>query len=321
MSPPDGALFPEGPLLAFVGPTATGKTRLAVEAALLLGGEIVSCDSMAVYKGFDIGTDKPSPAERRGVPHHLIDVAEPGSFYSAGSFRADALKALLDIWSRGRTAILVGGTGLYYRSLTRGLVSAPGRHGEIRERLSRRALARGPEGLHRILSRLDPDRAREVGPRDTLRIVRALEVRLLTGRPFSRWIRQDPAQKGVTPGLTVGLTAPKPFLYHRIERRVEEMMAAGLLDEVRRLREAGHLSGPASKAIGYGELASFLEGSLDLEEAVRRIKQRTRNLAKRQQAWFKKEEGIHWFDIQEEEWRDDALELIQRWREKAGAQP
>ncbi len=319
MSPPDIALLPEGPLLAIVGPTATGKTRFAVEVAIRLGGEVVSCDSMAVYRGFDIGTDKPSAEERRGVPHHLIDVADPGTFYSAGSFRADALGVLRDIWSRGGMAILVGGTGLYYRALTSGLVSAPGRQAGLRERLNRRALAKGPERLHRVLSRLDPDRAREVGPRDVLRIVRALEVRLSTGRAFSGWIRQGGNQPGVAPGFTVGLTAPKPFLYHRIERRVEEMMAAGLLDEVRRLKVSGRLSGPASKAIGYGELAAHLEGSMELEEAVRRIKQRSRNLAKRQQAWFKREEGIHWFEIQEEEWRDDALELIQRWREKTGA--
>lgn len=321
MSPPDAAPSPGGPLLAIVGPTATGKTGFAVEAAIRHGGEIVSCDSMAVYRGFDIGTDKPSAGDRRGVPHHLFDVAEPGTYYSAGAFCADALRTLRDIWSRGRLAILVGGTGLYYRALTHGLVRAPGRQAGLRERLARRVRERGPERLHRILTRLDPDRAREVGPRDVLRIVRALEVRLTTGRTFSGWIRQEPPPTGMVPGLTVGLTAPKPFLYDKIERRVDEMMAAGLLEEVRRLKAAGHLAGPASKAIGYGELTAHLEGSMGLEEAVRRIKQRSRNLAKRQQAWFKREDAIQWFEIQEEEWRDDALELIQLWREKACAQP
>ena len=316
MAPPE---FPR--LLSIVGPTAAGKSRFAVEVALRFGGEIVSCDSMAVYRGLDIGTDKPSPAERRGVPHHLLDVAEPGTVFSAGAFRALALQALSEIHGRARLAILTGGTGLYYRALTRGLVEAPGRQEAIRRRLLERAERRGPESLHRLLRRLDPGYAATIGPRDLLRTVRALEVRLASGRPLSAYIRESPFGSRAIPGLTVGLTAPKSFLYHRIDRRVEEMVAAGLLNEVRGLWESGRLRGPVRKAIGYGELAAFLEGSLSLEEAVRLIQRRSRNLARRQLAWFRREEGIQWFEIQKEAWTHDALECIERWLEETPRQP
>lgn len=313
---------PESPaLLSIVGPTAAGKSRFAVEVALRFGGEVVSCDSMAVYRGLDIGTDKPSLEERRGVLHHLLDVAEPGTVFSAGAFRALALEAISAIHARGRLAILTGGTGLYYRALTQGLVDAPGRQEAVRRRLLQRAEKRGPENLHRLLSRLDPDYAGTIGPRDLLRTVRALEVRLVTGKPLSRFIRESPFGRRAIPGLTVGLTAPKSFLYHRIDRRVEEMMASGLLEEVRSLWESGRLEGPVRKAIGYGELAAFLEGSLSLEEAVRRIQRRSRNLARRQLAWFRKEEGIQWFEIQKEAWTHDALERIERWLEEAPREP
>lgn len=316
MAPSD---FPR--LLSIVGPTAAGKSRFAVEAALRFGGEIVSCDSMAVYRGLDIGTDKPSLAERKGVPHHLLDVAEPGTTFSAGAFRAMALEALSQIHARGRLAVLTGGTGLYYRALTRGLVEAPGRQEAIRQRLLARAERRGPESLHRLLGRLDPHSAAAIGPRDLLRTVRALEVRLASGKPLSAFIRESPFGRRILPGLTVGLTAPKSFLYHRIDRRVEEMVAAGLLKEVRGLWESGRLTGPVRKAIGYGEWAAFLEGSLSFEEAVRLMQRRSRNLARRQLAWFRKEEGIHWFEIQKEAWTHDAFECIERWLQETPHQP
>jgi tRNA dimethylallyltransferase len=305
------------PALAIIGPTAVGKSAFALEVAERIGGEILSCDSMAVYRGLDIGTDKPSAADRRRVPHHLLDVAEPGAYFSAGAFRRAALGAIEQINSRGRTCVVTGGTGLYYRALTRGLVRVPGRQEKLRERLRRKADLSGPESLHRILRRVDPESAERIMPRDALRLIRALEVYFTTGRPLSAWFaEQGEFQRPPLLWVRVGLTAPRSWLYTRIEERVDSMMRAGLLDEVKRLRERGVLTGPVAKAIGYGELAASLEGLASIEEAVARIKLRSRHLAKRQLAWFKKEEGIQWHSVDKEAWQDDAMEFIQRQLEK-----
>lgn len=304
---------PQGPLIGIVGPTATGKSTFALEVAAALDGEIISCDSMAVYRRLDIGTDKPPAEDRERVPHHLLDVAEPGTYFSAGAFRQAALQVISDIWSRGRDAVLVGGTGLYYRALTEGLVTAPPRNPELRDRLRTRIERHGPERLHTVLARFDPRYAATIGERDSLRIVRALEVFMLTGKPLSAWIADSPfGSTGIQPTIEVGLTASKPFLYNRIERRVEAMMARGLLEEVRRLREEGRIMGSVSKAIGYGELADHLGGLTTLEEAIAKIKLRSRHLAKRQWTWFKREDKIHWFDIEREAWKNDAMEFIKR---------
>jgi len=306
------------PVVAVLGPTGTGKSSFAVRAALALGGEVVSCDSMAVYRGLDIGTAKPSPDERRGVPHHLLDVAEPGSYFSAGAFRDQALRALAGIRSRGGLPILVGGTGLYARALLEGLAQAPPRRESLRESL----LARGPDRLYALLRRLDPARATELPPRDTLRIVRALEVRLESGRPMSALLAESPfGRAGLRTVLRIGLTGPRPLLYNRIEARVEDMMARGFLEEVRGLLRNGALRGPVAKAIGYGELAAHLAGDLSLEEAVARIKRRSRNLAKRQITWFRRESGTHWYPIDREAWESHAMERIQRWWEAPAGQP
>ena len=306
------------PVLAIVGPTAVGKSGFALTVAQSLPGEIVSCDSMAVFRGLDIGTDKPSRADRKRVPHHLLDVAEPGSFYSAGAFRRAALAAIAQIQGRGSLCVVTGGTGLYYLALTRGLVQVPGRQEGLRERLRRTASRSGPERLHRMLRRLDPGSASHIMPRDTLRLVRALEVYFATGRPLSAWIaapgpEADPALRWVR----VGLTASRGWLYTRIEARVDQMMDAGLLEEVRGLLDRGCLAGPVAKAIGYGELADYLQGLTSLDDAVERIKLRSRHLAKRQLAWFKREEGIHWYSVDKEAWQNDAMEFIQRQLQKA----
>lgn len=308
----------EEPVVAILGPTGTGKSSFAVRVALALGGEVVSCDSMAVYRGLDIGTAKPTPEERRGVPHHLLDVAEPGTTFSAGAFRAQALAALTDIRSRGRLPILVGGTGLYARALLQGLAHAPPSREPLRERL----LARGSGRLNALLRRLDPARAAELPPRDTLRIVRALEVRLESGRPMSALLAEQPfGASGLRRVFRIGLTGPRPLLYNRIEARVDDMMARGFLQEVRGLLSAGVLRGPVAKAIGYGELAAHLAGELPLDEAVARIKQRSRNLAKRQLTWFRRESGTHWYTIDREAWESHAVERIQRWWEAPAGQP
>ena len=311
-----------GAMICIVGPTAVGKSRFAMEVASAFGGEIISCDSMAVYRGLDIGTDKPSAADRARVVHHLLDVAQPGSYFSAGEFRNAALQARQEILSRGRIPIVVGGTGLYYRALTQGLVEAPPRQEAVRKRLKARIERRGPERLHKILSRLDPAYASQIGPRDALRIIRAMEVRLATGKPLSAWISEKPfGASGSGPALRIGLTARREFLYDRIHQRVAAMMAMGLLEEVRGLWGRGALEGPVRKAIGYGELARHLEGCLGLDEAVDAIRLRSRHLAKRQMAWFKKEKQIDWFTIEKEAWKNDAIQFIQRWLSEASGDP
>lgn len=304
------------PVLAVLGPTGTGKSAFAVDVALALGGEVISCDSMAVYRGLDIGTDKPSAADRRGVPHHLIDVAEPGESFSAGAFRDRALEALAAIRARGRLPILVGGTGLYARALLLGIAHAPPRQEAVRARLARRLERAGPERLHALLRRLDPARAAALPPRDALRIVRALEVRLATGRPMSALLAEAPfGTEALKRVLRIGLTAPRPLLYNRIEARVDAMVARGLADEVRGLRDAGTLRGPVLKAIGYGEFAAYLAGDVTLEEAVAEVKRRSRNLAKRQMTWFQKERSVTWYSIDREAWETHAMERARRWWE------
>lgn len=317
MTEPCAGPSPAPPVLAIVGPTAAGKSAFALEVASRFGGEIISCDSMAVYRGLDIGTDKPPARDRALVRHHLLDVAEPGTAFSAGAFRDMALSAMADIAARGRLCVIVGGTGLYYRALTQGLVRAPGRQAGIRERLAARLARTGPVRLHRLLSRLDPHSAARLGPRDALRIIRALEVYLATGTRLSEWIAEAPFGAGAVVGVpTIGLTAPREVLYARIDSRVDAMMSAGLLAEVKGLHDAGALAGPVRKAIGYGELADHLEGLISLEGAVARIKLRSRHLAKRQLAWFRREKGISWYRLDKEAWKNESMEFIERWHEK-----
>ena len=322
MSLPDEGPFPAF-TLAVVGPTASGKSTFALEAAERFGGEILSCDSMAVYRGLDIGTDKPSALDQKRVRHHLVDVAEPGSTFSAGAFRRAALQCMGDMAERGKACVLVGGTGLYYRALTQGLVDVPSRNELLRARLKSRIATRGALALHRILRRLDPESASRIMPGDEVRLVRALEVRLLTGRPLSSWIGNSPfGSKSLAGVLRVGLTASRPFLYERIEARVDAMMAAGFLVEVEALHRSGALSGPARKAIGYGELADHIEGRCALAQAVDRIKLRSRHLAKRQMTWFRKETGVKWYYIDNREaWKNDAMEFIERWSKKTKPRP
>lgn len=322
MNLPDGRSSPAF-TLAVVGPTASGKSAFALEAAERFGGEILSCDSMAVYRGLDIGTDKPSAKDRKRIRHHLLDVAEPGSSFSAGAFRSAALQCMADMAHRGKGCVLVGGTGLYYRALTQGLAELPSRNEPLRARLRTRIMTRGALALHRILRRLDPQAASRIMPEDEVRIIRAMEVRLLTGRPLSSWIETSPFGSESLAGiLRIGLMASREVLYERIAARVDAMMASGLLGEVEALHQSGALSGPARKAIGYGELSDHIEGACTLRQAVDRIKLRSRHLAKRQITWFRRETGIKWYYIDPREaWKNDAMEFIERWRKKAKPRP
>jgi len=288
---------PLSPLIVLVGPTASGKSALGVWLAERLGGEVVCCDSTQVYRYFNVGTAKPTAEERRGVPHNLIDLLEPHELFTAGEYRRRALGVLEDLRRRERLPIFTIGTGLYLRALLEGLADAPTRSEELRARLGVRARRRGPEYLHGLLARLDRAAAERIAPRDTPKLVRAIEVCLLAGRPITE-IHQAGRQRleGFRP-LKVGLMPRRSELYQRIVWRREAMLARGWLDEVKDLLAQG--IPPAAKPfefIGYRELRAHCAGELSLPEAAKAIEQATRRYAKRQITWFRKEPGVQWFE-------------------------
>ena len=286
------------PLLAILGPTATGKSALGLALAERLSGEIINCDSTAVYRGFDIGTDKVPVAERRGVPHHLIDIVDPQDGYTAAQFGRDASAAVRDIHARGRWPIVVGGTGLYYRALTRGLFPGPARNVELRARLDRIAERRGVERLHRLVARVDPASAARIQPRDRQRLVRALEVYFETGRPLTAHF--DATVSPLDPDVVVvpvALTMPAAWLADRLARRVDEQFAAGLLDEVRGLLAAGvpDTARPFGGLV-YRQVLDYLHGLRDEAATRALIAQENRRYARRQLIWFRKEPNLVWFE-------------------------
>lgn len=285
--------------LALVGPTATGKSTLALAVAAELGDvEIVSVDSMQVYRGMDIGTAKPTPAERRAVPHHVIDVADPGDEFSLTTFQQAATDAIAGIEARGHRALLVGGTGLYYQAVVDGL-TPPGRDAGIYETLDARAEDGLPE-LYIELSRLDPVAAGRIEPGNRRRVVRALEVTLATGRPFSSFGPGMFAPNRCLSVRRVGVWLPRAVTARRIAQRVAAMERQGLVDEVRRLAAApGGLSRTARQAIGYKEICDHLEGDGTLEAALSRAADRTRALARRQRMWFRRDPRIRWLGTAE----------------------
>ncbi len=286
------------PLLVVVGPTAVGKSEFALVACERFGGEAVSVDSMQVYRGLDRGTAKPSLEARRRVPHHGIDLADPGQDFSLGDFVRAAGRAIDSIRERGRLPVLVGGTGLYLRGLLKGIVEAPRRHEGLRKRLRDRAGMRGTPYLHRLLRRVDREAAARLPPGDRQRLVRALEVYFASHRGLSDLIKESPfgADRYVT--VKIGLHTDRAALYRVIDARVERFFAAGLLEEVRGLLLAGcPETANAFKAIGYHEALRHLRGEIDLGEAIALTQRRTRRYAKRQWTWFRKEEGVAWFTV------------------------
>lgn len=287
---------PVQPLVAIVGPTASGKSALALRLAEQFGGEVVTCDSTQVYCRFDIGTGKVPPDEWRGVAHHLMDLLEPDEIFTAGEYRRRALAVLEDLQCRKRLPIFTVGTGLYLRALLEGLADAPLRSEELRERLRRSADKRGPEWLHRMLARLDAEAAQRIAARDTPKLIRAIEVCLLAGRPISEVYRAGRLRlEGFAP-VKIGLLPTRDALYARIEGRVEAMLAAGWLEEVRqRVAEGVPPVAKAFQFIGYRELRAHLAGVVTLKQAVKATKQATRRYAKRQITWFRKEPGVRWF--------------------------
>ena len=270
------------------GPTAAAKSAVAIELAQRIDAEILSLDSMALYRGMDIGTAKPTAEQRRAVPHHLIDVLEPHEEYSLAQYVEAAGRCAAEIADRHRQALFVGGTPLYLKGLLRGIFQGPPADWELRRRLADQSRQHGAEWLHRQVACTDPVAAARLHPNDTRRLIRALEVHQKTGRPISQWQRQFDAGRSAADCRVFVLDWPKPQLYARIERRVEEMFADGLVDEVRRL-----LAGPkpmsrtARQAVGYREVIEHLEGRRDLDETVALVQQHTRQLAKRQSTWFR----------------------------------
>ena len=282
-------------LIAIVGPTATGKSALGVALATRFDGEIVSCDSTAVYRDIDIGTDKPGPEARRAVPHHLIDVADIRETYSAARYAQDAGRAIEDIVQRGRLPILIGGTGFYYRALVRGLFPGPARNDELRERLDRVAAVRGVQSLHRWLLRVDPRSAMRIQPRDRKRLVRALEVYLLTGLPLTDHFAQTTSPIAGYEIVPVGLTLPRRLLRERVAARVDDQFARGVVREVQDLFSQGvPASAHALGGLVYRQVVEMLQGARDEAATRALIVRENMRYAKRQMIWFKREAGIRW---------------------------
>ncbi len=285
-------------ILVVVGPTAVGKSEFALLACERFGGEVVSVDSMQVYRGLDAATSKPSAADRRRAPHHGLDLVDPGDDFSMGDFVRAAEKAIAEIGARRRLPVLVGGTGLYLRALLRGMADAPRRAPALRERLRARAALRGAPWLHRMLTRLDPETASRLPRRDRQRLVRALEVRFLMGRPLSALIRERPFGESRYDAVLIGLTMERDHLHARIDARVGAFFRAGLVEETRRHLAAGRDPGAnAFRALGYKEVLAHLRGECTLEEAVALTCRNTRRYAKRQGTWFRAEPGVTWFTI------------------------
>jgi tRNA dimethylallyltransferase len=284
-------------VLAILGPTASGKSALGLALAERYGGEIINCDSTAVYRGFDIGTDKLGLDERRGIPHHLIDIADPTEIYTAAQFAHDAAQAIREIHGRGRLPMIVGGTGLYYRALTRGLFPGPGADEELRARLNRIAGRRGVECLHRMLRRADPDSAARIMPRDLKRIVRALEVYFTTGQPLTAHFARTASLIADCDVIPIALRLPPELTAERVARRVDQQFDRGIVFEVKDLLARG--VPPDARPFGglvYRQVMEMLRGIRDEAATRALIAQENRRYARRQLIWFRKEPNLVWFD-------------------------
>ena len=296
-------------LVAIVGPTATGKSALGIALAERFHGEIVSCDSTAVYRGFDIGTDKVPPSEQRGIPHHMVDVADPTEEYSAARYAREATAVVRDITARGKLPILVGGTGFYYRSLTRGLFEGPGRDEPLRRRLERVADRKGPERLHRWLARVDPASAERIQPRDVKRVVRALEVWRLTGRPLTDHFADTASPLPEYEVTAIALQIPVEQTAERVARRVHAQFAAGILDEIRGLLARGipETALPFTGLV-YRQALEHLHGVRDEPATRELIIRENRKYSRRQLIWFRKEPNLRWIQAAGE--RPDTQETV-----------
>jgi tRNA dimethylallyltransferase len=288
------------PLIVIIGPTAVGKTAVSIQLAERLGGEIVSADSRLFYRGMDIGTAKPTPEERKGIPHHLIDVADPGQIWSLAKFQREAHKVIGEIHQRGNLPFLVGGTGQYVRAVTEEWeIPEVAPHPRLRAALENWAAQIGPEGLYHRLEVLDPEAAQRIDHRNLRRTIRALEVIFFTGQKFSSQKSRGTSRYRL---LQLGLTRPRPALYARIDARIQMMLEAGFVDEVRGLLAAGYDPElPSLSAIGYRQIIDYLQGEISRDEATMLIKRITRKFVRRQANWFKLDDPqIHWFPAEPE---------------------
>ncbi len=287
------------PLVVLTGPTATGKSEAGVMVAERLRGEIVSADSMLIYRGMDIGTAKPTRKDMRGIPHHMIDIVDPDEDYSAALFQKQARNVIANIHKRNKLPILVGGTGLYIRAVIDDYdFSGIGGDQYLRDRLFKEAEENGSGVLHKRLSAVDPGTASKLHPKDIRRIIRALEVYYFTGKPISSYQRVR-CSNSLYKIVMFGLFMEREKLYRRIEQRVDKMIASGLIEEVRGLLQRGfHKELNSMRGLGYKEISGYLAGESSLERAVDLLKRNTRRFAKRQLTWFRRDERIKWCDIE-----------------------
>jgi len=310
------------PVAAIVGPTATGKSAVALRVAAILKAEIISVDSAQVYRGMDIGTAKLPPGERVGpdgtpIPHHLLDIVDPDQPFSVADYQKLARAAIADIHQRGYLPVLVGGTGLYYQAVVDPyyFTSMPGDN-EIRQRLVALAKSRGNSYLYEQLKTVDPEAAQHIHPNDRRRLVRALEAYTLTGRPISEamaWRRQQESPYHLA---AIALTMPRHCLYRRIETRVDNMIKQGLVTEVQHLLQKYDYRLPALQALGYKEIGAYVRREIELEEAVALLKRNTRRLAKRQLTWFRRDKRLYWLELETEKTREISVYISNFIREQ-----
>lgn len=307
-------------IAAVVGPTASGKTALAVALAKQFNGEVVSADSMQIYRKLNIGTAKPTAEEMQGVPHHMLDVADPGESYSVSRYEKEATACVEDILSRGKLPILCGGTGLYVDALIRGggfLES--GVDSGLRAQLEEEWDARGGEAMLQRLASFDPDSAARLHLNDKKRIIRAVEVYLQTGITITAHNARTAALPPRYDAVMIGLrTEPRQILYSRIDRRVTKMLDAGLEQEARQLLESGDLAGTAAQAIGYKEMLAYFRGEATLEQAADLIRQKSRNYAKRQLTWFQRDDRVHWITYNQPESEAEVFRIATNFLQEQG---
>lgn len=309
-SEPVGRDAAEPPLVAVAGPTGSGKSELALLIAEKYHGEVVNCDSTQVYRHFDIGTGKLTMAERRGIPHHLLDIVDPDELFTAGEYARLARETVADIAARGKLPVVAGGTGFYLRALLDGLFEGPERDQPLRDRLAARE-ARRPGSLHRLLARWDAEAASKIHPNDVPKVTRALEVCLLTRRPVSDLFRQGRGRLEGYRVLKLGLFPDRDALYDHTNQRLASMFEKGLVDEVRHILSLGY---PETckpfESHGYKQALQFLHGELDLRNAIFYAQRNIRNYAKRQVTWFRREPGLVWLRNFASEVQDEALERV-----------